>query len=105
MISGGILGMVARRIMGLVFCGGTGMVSRGGTRTVSCGGTETVSCGILVVRTALDFVGVGRVALEAFEPIRGVSRGRNDESWALCRYYILWPRRSAVTISAVTPHP
>jgi len=32
---------------------------------------------------ALDFVEAGRVIFEVFEPIRGESRGRNDESWAL----------------------
>jgi len=75
----------------MVPCRQTGTVSRGDIGTASCGGLAMVSCGILGVLTALVFFRVGRFAFEVFEPIRGVSRGWNDESLALlqCSYSIL----------------
>ena len=89
MMSCGILGMVLCEVMGVVSCGAKGMVSCRGTGAVTPGEMGTVSCGgieMLFCGTALDFAGVGRFAFDAFEPIRGVSRGRNDESWALLRH-------------------
>ena len=71
----------------MVSCRRTGRVSGRGIWTASCArGVETVSCGILVTIPALGFAGAGRFAFEAFEPIRGVSRGGDNESWVLLRH-------------------
>ena len=78
--------MISCGIIDTASCRGTGAVSRGGTGMMSCAGMGTVSCGImgaasreiLVTITALVFVGAGRFAFEAFEPIRRVSRGQNE---------------------------
>jgi len=64
---------------------------------MSCGSMGTASCGVLGIITVLVFVGVGCLAFEAFDPIRGVNCGRNDGSWALLQH----PQRSAASTTAV----
>ena len=114
--------MITCGVMGAVSCGGTGMVSCKRIGMVSCGGMETVSCGIVgigscrgtaavscggmgavscggmgtafcVTIAALVFVRMRRFAFETFEPIRRVSCGQNEGSWALLRP----PQRSGTT--------
>jgi len=86
-------------VMGTVSREETGTVSRGGIGLgmVACWGIGMVSCGILDVVAVLISVGEGSFTFEVFEPIRRVSRGRNDESWALLQH--IW--RLEVAFSAV----